>query len=82
MSATKDSIAAMKAGLPNGTFEDLAMELQVSTSVLARVISLPPRTLLRREQEGAFQADESGRHFCTLRLSERAAEVLGAGGTR
>ena len=72
-----NNIAAIKAGLPYGLFEDLAAELSVSTAELAQVIGVSPRTLQRRKQEGAFKADESDRLFRVVRLHERAAQVLG-----
>lgn len=72
-----NNIAAIKAGLPFTVFEDLAAELSVSTAELAQVIGVSPRTLQRRKQEGAFQADESDRLFRVVRLHERAAQVLG-----
>ena len=75
----QDSIAAIKAGLPYEVFEDLAAELDVSAGDLARTILVPARTLQRRKQDGAFQADESDRLFRVVRLYERATEVLGPG---
>lgn len=76
----KESIAAIKAGLPYATLEELAGQLGIPVGDLALIISVPPRTLQRRKQEGVFRADESDRLFRILRLSERAAEVLGPGG--
>lgn len=78
--SAKDSIAAIKAGLPYWVFEALAEELQIPSSDLARTISVPLRTLQRRKQEGVFQVDESDRLFRILRLTERAVEVLGPSG--
>ena len=75
----QDSIAAIKAGLPYEVFEDLAAELAVSASALARTFSVPARTLQRRRLDGAFSADESDRRFRILRLYGRATEVLGPG---
>lgn len=72
------AIAAIKAGLPFAAFEALAARLGVSASELAITISVSSRTLQRRKQEGAFQADESDRLYRIIRLTERATEVLGS----
>lgn len=75
------AIAAIKAGLPFELFEQLAERLGVSSSELAVIISVSPRTLQRRKHEGAFQVDESDRLFRIVRLLERATEVLGPSST-
>lgn len=76
----KENIAAIKAGLPFHVFEDLAVELRIQASDLARTISVPPRTLQRRKSEGAFPQDESDRLYRIIRLTERGKEVLGSDG--
>ena len=62
---------SVEAGLPYQAVDRLVAELAVPAAEVARLISIPSRTLARRKQEGRLQPDESDRVL-------RAARVLAA----
>ncbi len=77
---TQQRIQAIKKGLGYKVFENLAKDLELPASDLAKIIGVPVRTLQRRKQEDFFPSDESDRLFRVVRLVERAKEVLGDSG--
>lgn len=64
--------------LPVAVFDALLDSLLTSSDVLARVIALAPRTLVRRRKEGTLSAEESDRTLRLARVVARAEEVLGS----
>src|SRR5437867_3714268 len=54
-------IAALKAGLPVGSFNRLQKALAIRMQELAGIVQIPVRTLVRRQREKHFDVDESER---------------------
>jgi len=72
-------IRQIKAGLPMRSFEHLGREIALSTSSLAEVAGISPRTLARRREQGRLTPAESERVCRLAFLFEKATQVLGAG---
>lgn len=69
-------ISAIKAGLPYSVVEQLAEELDVAISRLAKVIQISPATLNRRKQTGTLTVTESERVTRVASLFERAVQLF------
>jgi putative toxin-antitoxin system antitoxin component (TIGR02293 family) len=52
-------ITAVRAGLPFDSFTALRLTLKLSNEELAQLLSIPRRTLTKRQKEGAFTSSES-----------------------
>src|SRR5882724_5627228 len=70
-------IAALKAGLPVGSFNRLQTALAIRAHELAGIVQIPVRTLARRQREKHLDIDESERVFRIGSLFDRTVEVLG-----
>lgn len=70
-------IAALKAGLPVGSFNRLQNALEIRAQELATIVQIPVRTLARRQQEQHLDIDESERVLRIGALFDRAVAVLG-----
>ncbi len=67
----------LRLGLPVAVFSRVREALGVSQELLARAISIPPRTVMRRqEKKQRFKADESERLLRLARIFVRARQVL------
>jgi putative toxin-antitoxin system antitoxin component (TIGR02293 family) len=67
----------LRLGLPVAVFFRVREALGVSQELLARAISIPPRTVMRRqEKKQRFKADESERLLRLARIFVRARQVL------
>ena len=72
-----DLDAALRVGLPVGSFETLAESLGVPQSILARALMIQPRTLSRRKRSGRLEATESDRLYRLARVFAHAIDVFG-----
>jgi len=70
-------IAALKAGLPVGSFNRLQAALAIRTQELAGIVQIPVRTLARRQREQHLDIGESERVLRIGSLFDRAVAVLG-----
>ena len=70
-------IAALKAGLPVGSFNRLQEALAIRTQELADIVQIPVRTLARRQKGKHLDIDESERVLRIGSLFDRAVAVLG-----
>ena len=70
-------IAALKAGLPVGSFNRLQGALAIPAQELADIVQIPVRTLARRQKEKRFDVDESERVLRIGSLFDRAVAVFG-----
>jgi len=70
-------IAALKAGLPVGSFNRLQTVLAIRAHELAGIVQIPVRTLSRRQREKHLDIDESERVLRIGSLFDRTVEVLG-----
>jgi putative toxin-antitoxin system antitoxin component (TIGR02293 family) len=70
-------IAALKAGLPVGSFNRLQGALAIPAQELAGIVQIPVRTLARRQKEKHLDIDESERVLRIGSLFDRAVSVLG-----
>jgi len=67
----------LQLGLPVAVFFRVREALGVSQELLSKAISIPPRTVMRRqERKQRFKADESERLLRLARIFVRAREVL------
>jgi len=73
----RQTIEAIRDGLPAEAFDWLKSELGLTVGELARVVHVSRRTISRRKKEGTLKPDESERVLRLIRLYQRAAEVLG-----
>lgn len=70
-------IAAVKAGIPARSFNDLAGILGVSEAALAAVVGISTSTLMRRKRTGHFTPEE-GEHIVRVAcLLELATQTFG-----
>lgn len=77
MASPRQTIEAIRDGLPAEAFDWLKSELGLTVGELARVVHVSRRTISRRKKEGTLKPDESERVLRLIRLYQRAAEVLG-----
>lgn len=56
-----DPVAAVRAGLPYAAFERIRRAVGAPDPLLARVLSVSERTLLRRKEHGRLTSEESDR---------------------
>lgn len=73
----RETISAIREGLPAEAFDWLKDELGLTAEELSGVAHVSRRTVSRRKNEGRLKPDESERVFRLVRLYRRAAEVLG-----
>jgi len=73
----RQTIEAIREGLPAEAFDWLKSELGLTAGELARVVHVSRRTISRRKKDGVLKPDESERVLRLIRLYQRAAEVLG-----
>lgn len=67
----------LRLGLPVAVFFRVREALGVSQELLSKAISIPPRTVMRRqEKKQRFKADESERLLRLARIFVRARQVL------
>ena len=73
--ATIDAVrAALRDGLTKAAFDRLKLAAAISSEDLGRTISVPPRTLARRQR---FKQDESERLLRVASAFQRTLEVFG-----
>ena len=75
---TRDLIAAIREGLPADRVEKLKSSLEISTSHITDLLSIPSSTLARRRQAGRLDMDESERTYRIAHVFLRASEVFGS----
>jgi putative toxin-antitoxin system antitoxin component (TIGR02293 family) len=75
--APRETIEAIREGLPAEALSWLKERLDLTAEELAGVVHVSRRTMSRRKKEGRLKPDESERVLRLIRLYERAAEVLG-----
>jgi putative toxin-antitoxin system antitoxin component (TIGR02293 family) len=68
----------LRKGLPYASLEAVARRYDRSRDELVFLLSLPPRTLSRRQEEQRLRADESDRLFRVRRIAVLAEEILGS----
>lgn len=67
----------LRLGLPVAVFLRVREALGISQELLSKAISIPPRTVMRRqEKKQRFKADESERLLRLARIFVRARQVL------
>jgi len=76
--SARETIEAIRRGLPAEAFDWLKKELHLTAAELAEVVHIAPRTVSRRKKEGRLQPDESDRVLRLVRLLQRATDVLGS----
>jgi putative toxin-antitoxin system antitoxin component (TIGR02293 family) len=74
----RETIEAIREGLPAEAFDWLKEELHLTAAELAEVVHISPRTISRRKKEGRLQPDESDRILRLVRLLQRATDVFGS----
>ena len=71
----------VRLGLPVGAFFRLRDTLGVSQEFLSQAVSIPPRTVMRRQAaKERFKPDESERILRLARIFLRAQQVLASAG--
>jgi putative toxin-antitoxin system antitoxin component (TIGR02293 family) len=71
-----DVIAKIQAGFPYRVLEGFERSTSLPIAVIARLVSIPQRTLTRRKQSGRLQPDESERLFRVARVIEKAVQLF------
>lgn len=74
--STDDLIETLREGLPVSSFEALQTRLGWSRGVLAEVLRIPERTLMRRFQQGRFNLEESQRLLRLARIVASGEELF------
>jgi putative toxin-antitoxin system antitoxin component (TIGR02293 family) len=74
----EDLREAVRAGLPLIALHSLQQSLQISREGLSRMLSMPERTLARRQKQARLTADESDRLIRVARVMAHAIQVLGS----
>ncbi|MHB1344378.1 MAG: type II RES/Xre toxin-antitoxin system antitoxin [Thermoleophilia bacterium] len=69
-------VAVIRGGLPASAVGSLTSVLGVTQSELAASVGISERTLVRRNQQGTLNSDESAKMVRLARAVERAAEVF------
>jgi len=75
--APRETIEAIREGLPAEALSWLKDRLDLTADQLAGLVHVSRRTMSRRKNEGRLKPDESERVLRLIRLYRRAAEVLG-----
>lgn len=78
LNKAEDLREAVRAGLPLVALRSLQESLQLSREGLSRMLSMPERTLARRQKQTRLTADESDRLMRAARVMAHAIQVLGA----
>jgi putative toxin-antitoxin system antitoxin component (TIGR02293 family) len=78
LSKAEDLREAVRAGLPLIALHSLQESLQLSRESLSRMLSMPERTLARRQKQARLSADESDRVVRVARVMAHAIQVLGS----
>jgi putative toxin-antitoxin system antitoxin component (TIGR02293 family) len=74
----EDLREAVRAGLPLVALRSLQESLQLSREGLSRMLSMPERTMARRQKQARLTADESDRLIRAARVMANAKRVLGS----
>ena len=74
----EDLREAVRAGLPLVALRSLQESLQLSREGLSRMLSMPARTMARRQKQARLTADESDRLIRVARVMANAKRVLGS----
>ena len=74
----EDLREAVRAGLPLIALQSLQQSLQLSREGLSQMLSMPERTLARRQKQKRLTADESDRLIRVARVMAHAIQVLGS----
>lgn len=74
----EDLREAVRAGLPLVALQSLQQTLQLSREGLSRILSVPERTLARRQKQARLTAEESDRLVRAARVTAQAIQVLGS----
>jgi putative toxin-antitoxin system antitoxin component (TIGR02293 family) len=74
----EDLREAVRAGLPLVALRSLQESLQLSREGLSRMLSMPERTMARRQKQARLTADESDRLIRVARVMANAKRVLGS----
>jgi putative toxin-antitoxin system antitoxin component (TIGR02293 family) len=74
----EDLREAVRAGLPLVALRSLQESLQLSREGLSRMLSMPARTMARRQKQARLTADESDRLIRAARVMANAKRVLGS----
>jgi putative toxin-antitoxin system antitoxin component (TIGR02293 family) len=69
-------IAKIQSGFPYKVLEGFEKSTSLSIAAIARLVSIPQRTLTRRKQTGRLQPDESERLFRVARVIEKAVQLF------
>jgi putative toxin-antitoxin system antitoxin component (TIGR02293 family) len=78
LSKAEDLREAVRAGLPLLALHSLQESLQLSRESLSRLLSMPERTLARRQKQARLTAGESDRLVRAARVMAHAVRVLGS----
>ena len=73
---TIDVIAKIQAGFPYKVLEGFGKSTSLPIAEIARLVSIPQRTLTRRKQAGRLHPDESERLFRVARVIEKAVQLF------
>jgi putative toxin-antitoxin system antitoxin component (TIGR02293 family) len=76
--APRETIEAIREGLPAEALSWLKERLGLTAEELAGVVHVSRRTMSRRKKKGRLKPDESERVLRIIRLYRRAAEVFGS----
>jgi putative toxin-antitoxin system antitoxin component (TIGR02293 family) len=69
---------AVRAGLPLIALQSVQRSLHLSREGLSRILSMPERTLARRQKQARLTAEESDRLIRVARVMAHAVQVLGS----
>ena len=75
----KQHITAVREGLPFEAFIALRDALELSTEELAQLLSIPRRTLTKRQKEGVFKPGESNAVSRVARIYRETVSFFGGG---
>ena len=78
LNKAEDLREAVRAGLPLIALHSVQDSLQLTREALSRILSVPERTLARRQKQARLTADESDRLVRVARIMAHANQVLGS----
>ncbi len=78
LNKAEDLREAVRAGLPLVALHSLQQSLQLSREGLSHMLSMPERTLARRQKQARLTAEESDRLIRAARVMAHAIQVLGS----
>jgi putative toxin-antitoxin system antitoxin component (TIGR02293 family) len=76
---TPELVKSIQKGFPFGEFARFEQESGLPREVIARLISIPDRTLSRRQSEGRLKSDESDRLARLARIFDLALKLFHGG---